>query len=413
MSDDIAVTGIGLVTPGGTGTEATWETVCAGRATARVDPVLTESGAPVRLACRVAPPAEEGVRGRLWRFDPATRFLLTAAREALASAGLEPGRWDPARVAVVVGTAAGGVATLEAQHRKLLASGPRALSPMTLPAFLPNMAAGQLALELGATGSALQTSTACASGATAIITAALLLRAGVCDVAVAGGTDAMATPLCASAFAKLGALSRREDDPGGASRPFDRDRDGFVLSEGCGVLVLERTGRTDRPLAFLAGFGATGDAHHATAPHPKGAGLRAATALALAGAGRTPGEVDHINAHGTSTALNDAVEATAIRELYETGGDGPGPAPEGPSITSAKGVLGHTMGAAGAIEAALTVLTVVHGTVPPTAGFTAPDEATAGIDLVHGAARPQRVRLALSHSLGFGGHNTVLAFTAV
>ncbi|MFF0570926.1 beta-ketoacyl-[acyl-carrier-protein] synthase family protein [Streptomyces sp. NPDC004041] len=413
MSDDIAVTGIGLVTPGGTGTEATWETVCAGRATARVDPVLTESGAPVRLACRVAPPAEEGVRGRLWRFDPATRFLLTAAREALASAGLEPGRWDPARVAVVVGTAAGGVATLEAQHRKLLASGPRALSPMTLPAFLPNMAAGQLALELGATGSALQTSTACASGATAIITAALLLRAGVCDVAVAGGTDAMATPLCASAFAKLGALSRREDDPGGASRPFDRGRDGFVLSEGCGVLVLERTGRTDRPLAFLAGFGATGDAHHATAPHPKGAGLRAATALALAGAGRTPGEVDHINAHGTSTALNDAVEATAIRELYETGGDGPGPAPEGPSITSAKGVLGHTMGAAGAIEAALTVLTVVHGTVPPTAGFTAPDEATAGIDLVHGAARPQRVRLALSHSLGFGGHNTVLAFTAV
>ncbi|MEW9511302.1 MULTISPECIES: beta-ketoacyl-[acyl-carrier-protein] synthase family protein [Streptomyces] len=410
MSDDIAVTGIGLVTPGGTGTEATWETVCAGRATARVDPVLTEAGAPVRLACRVAPPAEEGVRGRLWRFDPATRFLLTAAREALASAGLEPGRWDPGRVAVVVGTAAGGVATLEAQHRKLLASGPRALSPMTLPAFLPNMAAGQLALELGATGPALQTSTACASGATAIITAALLLRAGVCDVAVAGGTDAMVTPLCASAFAKLGALSRREDGPGGASRPFDRDRDGFVLGEGCGVLVLERTAhataRTARPLAFLAGFGATGDAHHATAPHPEGAGLRAATALALAGAGRRPGEVDHINAHGTSTALNDAVEATAIRELYGTG-------LQVPSVTSAKGVLGHTMGAAGAIEAALTVLTVVRGTVPPTAGFTAPDAATAGIDLVHGAARPQRVRLALSHSLGFGGHNTVLAFTAV
>ncbi|MFD5975421.1 beta-ketoacyl-[acyl-carrier-protein] synthase family protein [Streptomyces bacillaris] len=410
MSDDIAVTGIGLVTPGGTGTEATWETVCAGRATARVDPVLTEAGAPVRLACRVAPPAEEGVRGRLWRFDPATRFLLTAAREALASAGLEPGRWDPGRVAVVVGTAAGGVATLEAQHRKLLASGPRALSPMTLPAFLPNMAAGQLALELGATGPALQTSTACASGATAIITAALLLRAGVCDVAVAGGTDAMVTPLCASAFAKLGALSRREDGPGGASRPFDRDRDGFVLGEGCGVLVLERTAhataRTARPLAFLAGFGATGDAHHATAPHPEGAGLRAATALALAGAGRRPGEVDHINAHGTSTALNDAVEATAIRELYETG-------LQDPSVTSAKGVLGHTMGAAGAIEAALTVLTVVRGTVPPTAGFTAPDAATAGIDLVRGAARPQRVRLALSHSLGFGGHNTVLAFTAV
>ncbi|MEW2067447.1 beta-ketoacyl-[acyl-carrier-protein] synthase family protein [Streptomyces sp. NPDC007346] len=468
MTDDIAVTGIGLVTSGGTGAEATWEAVCAGRSTARTDPVLAEAGAPVRLACRVEPqespqqpqqpheqqpphqphqpqsphrpqpphqpPKQVRVRGRLWRFDPATRFLLTAAREALASAGLDPARWDPGRVAVVVGTAAGGIGTLEAQHRKLLASGPGALSPMTLPAFLPNMAAGQLALELGATGPSLQTSTACASGATAIITAALLLRAGMCDIAVAGGTDAMVTPLCASAFAKLGALSRREDDPGGASRPFDRDRDGFVLGEGCGVLVLERTAhavaRTARPLAFLAGFGATGDAHHATAPHPGGAGLRAATREALARAGRSPDEVDHINAHGTSTALNDAVEATAIRELYAGGtstgtgpgvetrskcvpGSGSGSRSGAPSVTSAKGVLGHTMGAAGAIEAALTVLSVARGTVPPTANFTAPDATTAGIDIVHAAARRQRVGLALSHSLGFGGHNTVLAFTAV
>ncbi|ARF77084.1 3-oxoacyl-ACP synthase [Kitasatospora albolonga] len=406
MTDPVAVTGIGLVTPGGIGTEATWAAVCAGRATAGTDPVLAEAGAPVRIACRVPP--QEGVRGRVWRFDPATRFLLTAAREALATARLDPEQWEPGRVAVVVGTAAGGVTTLEAQHRKLLASGPGALSPLTLPAFLPNMAAGQLALELGATGPSLQTSTACASGATAVITAALLLRAGLCDVAVAGGTDAMVTPLCASAFAKMGALSRREGDPGSASRPFDRDRDGFVLGEGSGVLVLERTAhaaaRTVRPLALLAGYGATGDAHHPTAPHPRGAGLRAATARALAGAGRTPDEVGHINAHGTSTALNDAVEATAIRELYGTG--------TGPSVTSAKGVLGHTMGAAGAIEAALTVLSVARGTVPPTAGFTAPDAATAGIDLVRAAARPQRVGLALSHSLGFGGHNTVLAFTA-
>lgn len=406
MTDDIAVTGIGLVTPGGTGTEATWDAVCAGRATARTDPVLAEAGAPVPLSCRVPP--QERVRGRLWRFDPATRFLLTAAPEAVASARLDPERWDPGRVAVVVGTAAGGIGTLEAQHRKLIASGPGALSPMTLPAFLPNMAAGHLAIELGATGPSLQTSTACASGATAIITAALLLRAGVCDIAVAGGTDAMVTPLCASAFAKLGALSRREDDPGGASRPFDRDRDGFVLGEGCGVLVLERTAhaaaRTAQPLAFLAGFGATGDAHHPTAPHPEGAGLRAATGEALVRAGRSPGEVGHINAHGTSTALNDAVEATAIRELYE--------AESGPSVTSAKGVLGHTMGAAGAIEAALTVLSIARGTVPPTANFTASDASTAGIDIVRAAARPQRVTLALSHSLGFGGHNTVLAFTA-
>ncbi|MBT2425505.1 3-oxoacyl-ACP synthase [Streptomyces sp. CB00316] len=404
--DDIAVTGIGLVTPGGIGTEPTWDAVCAGRATAHTDPVLAEAGAPVRLACRV-PPRERG-RGRLWRFDPATRFLLTAAREALASARLDPARWDAGRVAVVVGTAAGGISTLEEQHRKLLASGPGALSPMTLSAFLPNMAAGHLALELGATGPSLQTSTACASGATAIITAALLLRAGACDIAVAGGTDAMVTPLCASAFAKMGALSRREGNPGGASRPFDRDRDGFVLGEGCGVLVLERAAhaaaRTVGPSALLAGYGATGDAHHPTAPHPEGVGLRAAAREALARAGRSPDEVDHINAHGTSTALNDAVEATAIRELYGTG--------HAPSVTSAKGVLGHTMGAAGAIEAALTVLSIARGTVPPTANFTAPDATTAGIDIVRATTRPQRVGLALSHSLGFGGHNTVLAFTA-
>ncbi|WP_155057497.1 beta-ketoacyl-[acyl-carrier-protein] synthase family protein [Streptomyces blattellae] len=403
MNDEIAVTGIGLVTAGGIGTAATWEAVRAGRPTARTDPALT--GAPVNLACRV-PPSEPG-RGRLWRFDRSTRFLLTAAREALASARLDPADWDPARVAVVVGTAAGGIDTLETQHHKLLTTGPGALSPMTLPAFLPNMAAGHLALELGVTGPSLQTSTACASGATALITACLLLRAGACDIAVTGGTDAMVTPLCATAFAKMGALSRRGHDPGRASRPFDKDRDGFVLGEGSGMLVLERRRHADaraaRPLALLAGHGSTSDAHHPTAPHPEGAGLRAATRTALAMAGAAAGDVDHINAHGTSTPLNDTVEATVIRDLYPH---------RHPTVTSAKGVLGHTMGAAGAIEAALTVTGITHGTAPPTANFTTPDDTTSGIDIVSGTSRRHPVHLALSHSLGFGGHNTVLAFTA-
>lgn len=402
MSEEIAVTGIGLVTPGGVGARPTWDTVCAGRPTAHRDPALND--VPIALACRV--PARQDGPGRLWRFDRGTRFLLTAAREALASARLDPADWDPGRVAVVVGTAAGGIDTLETQHHKLLTTGPGALSPMTLPAFLPNMAAGHLALELGARGPSLQTSTACASGATALITACLLLRAGACDIAVAGGTDAMVTPLCAAAFAKMGALSRRGHDPAGASRPFDRDRDGFVLAEGSGVLVLERrphaAARSVRPLALLAGHGATSDAHHPTAPHPGGAGLRAATRAALDQAGAGPGDVDHINAHGTSTPLNDSVEATAIRDLYPR---------RPPTVTSVKGALGHTMGAAGAVEAALTVMSITHGTVPPTANFTAPDDTTDGIDLVT-TARRQTVRLALSHSLGFGGHNTVLAFTA-
>ncbi|MEU5219637.1 beta-ketoacyl-[acyl-carrier-protein] synthase family protein [Streptomyces sp. NPDC020807] len=403
MSDTIAVTGIGLVTPAGVGADVTWEGVRAGGPTARTDPSLNVG--PVTMSCRV-PPLEPGP-GRLWRFDPGTRFLLTAAREALATARLDPADWDAARVAVVVGTAAGGVGTLETQHRKLLSGGYGAVSPMTLPAYLPNMAAGHLALELGVTGPALQTSTACASGATALITAGLLLETGACDIALAGGTDAMVTPLCAAAFARMGALSLRNEDPGSASRPFDGDRDGFVLGEGCGMLVLERgrhaAARAARPLALLVGHGTTSDAHHPTAPHPDGAGLRAATVAALGKAGAGRDEVDHVNAHGTSTPLNDRVEATVIRDFY------PG---RPPSVTAAKGALGHTMGAAGAIEAALTVLTVAHGLVPPTAGFTTPDDATAGIDIVTTRCRPQNVRLALSHSLGFGGHNTVLAFAA-
>ncbi|PWI12611.1 3-oxoacyl-ACP synthase [Streptomyces sp. Act143] len=403
MIDEVAVTGIGLVTPGGIGVQDTWETVCAARSTARTDPVLSDL--PVTMSCRV--PDLPAGRGRLWRFDRGTRFLLTAAREALDSAGLEPADWDPARVAVVIGTAAGGIDTLEAQHHKFLTTGPTALSPLTMPAFLPNMTAGQLALDLGITGPSLQTSTACASGATSVITACLLLQTGACDIALAGGTDAMVTPLCAAAFAKMGALSKRSHDPSRASRPFDKDRDGFVLGEGSGILVLERRRHADaraaRTLARLAGHGATSDAHHPTAPHPEGAGLRAATRTALDQAGATHDDVDHINAHGTSTPLNDSVEATVIRDLY------PG---RPPSVTSAKGALGHAMGAAGAIEAALTVLTIAHATTPPTANFTAPDATTTAIDLVTQSPRPHPVHLALSHSLGFGGHNTVLAFTA-
>ncbi|MET9588415.1 beta-ketoacyl-[acyl-carrier-protein] synthase family protein [Streptomyces sp. NPDC006539] len=403
MNDEIAVTGIGLVTPGGIGTEATWDTVSSGRPTAIADAALND--APVNLACRV--PSLEAGPGRMWRFDRSTRFLFTAAREALASARLDAADWDPARVAVIVGSAAGGIDTLETQHRKMLANGPSAVSPMTLPAFLPNMAAGHLALELGTTGPSFQTSTACASGATALITACLLLGAGVCDIVVAGGTDAMVTPLCASAFSKMGALSRRSHDPAGASRPFDRDRDGFVLAEGCGVLVLERRRHADargvRPLAMLAGHGSTSDAHHATAPHPDGAGLRAATVAALSMAGAGFDDVDHINAHGTSTPLNDRAEATVVRDLYRR---------RPPTVTSVKGSLGHTMGAAGAIEAALTVMSISRQTAPPTANFTVPDDTTADLGVVSGAGRSQDIRLALSHSLGFGGHNTVLAFTA-
>lgn len=410
MREAIAVTGLGLVTPGGIGAEATWRAVCGGASAARTDPELEDEGLPGAFSCRVpgfGPEVLPGTR-QLWRYDRSTQLLFAAAAEALRSARLDPGDWDPGRVALVVGSAAGGISTLEAQHRKLLAKGSAALSPHTLTSYLPNMAAGHLALELGVTGPALQTSTACASGASAIITASLLLQAGLCDIALAAGCDAMITPLCAAAFAKMGALSRGSHDPAHASRPFDRHRDGFVLGEGAALLVLERAphaeARRAPARAYLAGHATTSDAHHATTPHPEATGLRRAIAQTLQAADASTDDVDHINAHGTSTVLNDRTEATAIRALF---GDS-----RPPSVTSAKGVLGHTMGAAGAIEAALTVLSIERSTVPPTANFTGPDEGTDGVDVVTGYGREQRLGLALSHSLGFGGHNAVLAFRA-
>jgi 3-oxoacyl-[acyl-carrier-protein] synthase II len=405
VTQAVAVTGLGLVTPGGIGVKETWERVCSGLPTAAEDPAL--SGLPVAFSCRVPgfEPRVHAAGAQPWRHDRFTQFAMAAAREAVRDAGLDAGSWDGARVAVVLGSAAGGVGSYEEQHRKLLTSGARTVSPLTLPAFLPNMAAGQVAIDLRARGPVLHTATACASGATAIATAALMLLGDACDVAIAGGCDAMVTRMCATAFATMGALSERRADPAAASRPFDADRDGFVLAEGAGVFVLERTSdaraRHATVRAMLAGSGSSADAHHLVAPSPGGDGLRRAIRQALTAADATPDDVGHVNAHGTSTRLNDAAETEALHAVFGS---------RRPSVTSAKGVLGHTMGAAGAVEAALTVLTVEHQLAPPTANFDHPDPGTSGLDLVTGAPRRHRIDLALSNSCGFGGHNTVLAF---
>jgi 3-oxoacyl-[acyl-carrier-protein] synthase II len=340
--------------------------------------------------------------GRLDRF---ARFALAAAREALAAARLDPASWDGARVGLVVGSAAGGVGTLEAQHTRMLATEHALPSPLVLPMFLPNMAAGALATEFAARGPCLHVSTACASGATALGTALGLLRADACDVVLAGGAEAMITRLCAAGFAKLGALSRR-DDAALASRPFDAERDGFVLGEGAGIFVLERAAdawaRGVRPLALLAGYGASADAYHPVAPDPVGRGAESAIHSALMDADASTQDVEHVNAHGTSTPAGDRIEAETLRRVL---GDRP-------SVTSVKGVTGHTLGAAGAIEAAITVLTLTRGVVPPIANLTKPGDGIE-VDLVAGAARTQSPRFALSESFGFGGQNAVLAFAAV
>jgi len=403
----IAISGLGLITPAGIGVPATWQRVCQGRSTAAFDPQLDGLAAP--FSCRV-PEAQgsrssRGSRGTdSWRLDRLTHLALAAAREAVEDAGLDSTQWASERVAVVLGSAAGGITTLERQHRRLLEQGPHALSPLTLPAFLPNMAAGQLAIDLHATGPVLHLSTACASGATAIALAAGLLESDSCDIAVAGGADAMVTRLCSAAFARMGALSTHLAAPAAASRPFDTDRDGFVLAEGAGILILERQAdafaRGHRPHALLAGFATTTDAHHATAPDPSGLAAERALRHALRRAGATPRDVDHVNAHGTGTRLNDSAEAALLTRSLRG---------NHPPVTAAKGVLGHTMGAAGAIEAALTALTIEHRLVPPTANLEHPSPEALQLDLVTHRARRHPVNFAISNSFGFGGHNAVLA----
>ncbi|MFE4538990.1 beta-ketoacyl-[acyl-carrier-protein] synthase family protein [Streptomyces scopuliridis] len=401
---DVAVTGVGLVTPGGIGVAPTWTTVRSGRSTAAFDPLLESN--PVRISCRVPGFDADVLLGarRALRLDRFVQFALVAAREALADAGLDPKTWDGARVGVVLGNGDGGPETVEAQHRVMLQEGPGKVSPLLLPMQLPNMLAGQAAIEFGATGPNLVVSTACASGATAIGVARDLLALDRCDVVLTGGSEALITPLVMAGFAQMGALSRREDAPEAASRPFDADRDGFVAGEGAGILILERLRdartRGARVRGRIVGYGASADAHHMTSPHPTGAGIESAVRAALADAGAGPSEVQHVNAHGTSTPLNDLAEANMLKRTLT--GD--------PLVTSTKGVTGHLLGAAGAVEAVLTVLSVDQGVVPPTANLTTPDP---GIDIKIAASETSMpIDLALSNSCGFGGQNAVLAIAA-
>lgn len=401
---EVAVTGLGLATPAGLGTEASWQGVLAGTSTASTDPAL--EGLEVDMSCRIPGFDAAALLGRkaARRLDRFVQLGVWTAREAVADAGLDPETWDGPRVGVVIGCGMGGAHTWEEQHRRMLDHGPERVSPLLIPMLVPNMVAGQIAIDLGATGPNLVTATACASGATAIGTARDLLRAGACDVVLAGGTEAGLTPLSITGFAQMGALSTRTDDPAKASRPFDAERDGFVAAEAAGVLVLERDddarARGARRRARLAGYGASADGYHVTAPDPEGGGAERAMRAALDDAGLAPSDVDHVNAHGTSTPLNDVAEARTLRRLC---GDAM-------SVTSTKGVTGHALGAAGAIEAGFAALALEHGVVPPTANLTEQDPEV-DVDVVAGGPREQAVEVAMSNSFGFGGQNAVLVLT--
>ncbi|MEU9206512.1 beta-ketoacyl-[acyl-carrier-protein] synthase family protein [Streptomyces sp. NPDC048415] len=402
---DAAITGIGMVTPAGLGTAASWECVkvADGTAAQRV-PAL--AGIPADIGCWIPdfdPAAAVGKR-KAWRLDRSSQFALAAAAEALADAGLDPSDWDGARVGVVLGSGIGGAASWEKQHHVLLEQGSEKVSALLIPMLAVNMSAGYIAMEFGARGPNFVTATACASGATAVGAARELLRSGRCDVVITGGTEACLIPSIISGFQQMGALSGRRDEPAAASRPFDVDRDGFVPAEGAAVLVLERPqsarARGARIRAHISGYGASADAYNATAPEPSGAGAELALRAALDDAGVDPRSVDHVNAHGTSTPLNDLMEAQLIRRVL---GDRP-------AVTSVKGVTGHSLGASGAIEVAIAALTVEAGLIPPTANLDSQDPRI-DLDVVAKAARPAHVEVAVSHSFGFGGQNAVVLLT--
>ncbi len=405
MSDAVTITGLGLATPAGLGTDASWGGVLSGKSAAATDPIL--EGLSVNMSCRV-PGFDAGEllgRKAVRRLDRFVQLAVWAGRQAVADAGLDTESWDGPRVGVVLGCGMGGAATWETQHKRMLDQGPSKVSPLLIPMLVPNMVAGQLAMDLGATGPNLVTATACASGATAIGVARDLLRSGACDIVLSGGTEAGLTPLSVTGFAQMGALSGRIDDPGAASRPFDTARDGFVAAESAGIVVLERDAdaraRGAHRRALLAGYGASADGYHITAPDPNGGGAERAMRAALADASLGTSDVDHVNAHGTSTPLNDESEAKTLRRVL----DGEY------SVTSTKGVTGHALGAAGAIEAAFSALTIEHGLVPPTANLDTQDPAIE-IDVVHTGPRAQPVEVAMSNSFGFGGQNAVLIITA-
>ncbi|MET9959449.1 beta-ketoacyl-[acyl-carrier-protein] synthase family protein [Streptomyces sp. NPDC006326] len=406
MRAEIAVTGLGLVTPAGHTVEANWAALCRGRSLASTDPGL--AGLPVDFSCRVTDFDAETELGRASarRVDRFIQFALVAARRAVAEARLDRRTWEAERVGVVLGVGSNSLSTYTTEFGHLGAGRPERVSPLALPRSVPSMAAGEVAIDLGARGPNFTTASACASGATAIGVARDLLRSGTCDIVLAGGSESACSRMTATCFTRMRALSRRAAEPALASRPFDAQRDGFVLGEGAGILVLERvrTARARRApvLALLRGYGAGADAHHPLAPHPQGDGAVRAIHTALADAGCEAGNVGHVNAHGTSTPLNDAAEARALVRVF---GD------DGPPVTASKGVIGHALGAAGAIQAAYTVLALRHAAVPPVANFEGQD-GDHKLDIVAGRPRPTRGDAGISCSFGFGGQNAVLLFTA-
>jgi len=407
----VVVTGLGAITPVGLDVSTTWASLVEGRSGAALISAFDASNLDVRIACEVKgfDPRTYMEHREARRTDRFTQYALAAAHQAVDDAGLANDAIDKTRVGVIIGTGIGGIFTLSETIRTMDQKGPARVSPLAVPMLMTNAAAANISITFGLRGPSYSVASACATGNTAIGEAMETIRRGDADVMVAGGSEASIAPFAIATLANAGALSKRNDDPAGASRPFDATRDGFVYGEGAGVLILESLDhalrRGARIYAELAGYGSTSDAYHVTAPVEGGEGLARAILIALAKAGIRPDEVDYINAHGTSTPLNDKAETAAIKAAF-------GPHAYKLAISSTKSMIGHLIGAAGAVEAIATVLTIYHGVIHPTINYHTPDP-DCDLDYVPNVARKANVNVALSSSAGFGGHNATLVFRKV
>ena len=408
MTDRVVVTGIGLVTPVGLNSESTWNSLVEGRSGIDYISLFDAEGYESRIAGEVDNFDASAALGRkeAKRLDRFSQFACVAALEALEHANLNMEKEDADRVGVLIGSGVGGIITISDQHKILLKRGPKRVSPFLVPMMLGDMASGQVSMMIGAKGPNFSTVSACATGADSIGEALEMIRRGRADVVIAGGTEAAICEIGVAGFNSCMALSTRNEDPQGASRPFDSDRDGFVLGEGAGLLVLESLEHAEKRganiLAEMSGYGASSDAHHVTQPHPDGEGAARAMKWAIEDAGITPDKVDYINAHGTSTPLNDKYETIAMKRMY-------GDHAYKLAISSTKSMTGHLLGAAGAIEAAFTVLAIKNDIVPPTINIENPDP-ECDLNYIPNTAKKQPVNVAMSNSLGFGGHNASLVF---
>jgi len=403
----VVVTGLGAVSPVGNDVATTWQSLLAGVSGAGPLTHFDPSAFSVRFACEVKDfdPSRYMDRKEAKRSDMYTQYAVAAAVQAMADAGLKEGNFDPEQAGVIVGSGIGGLNTFELQHSTFLQHGPGRISPFFIPMFISDIAAGMISMRFQCKGPNFATVSACATSAHAIGTAFRSIQYGDADIMLAGGSEASVTPMSIGGFANMKALSERNDDPSTASRPFDKDRDGFVMGEGSGLVVLEELeharARGATIHAELVGYGATGDAYHLTGQPEAHEGLQRAMRRAISDSGLALSEIDYINAHGTSTPLNDPNESLAVRAVF-------GEHADRLSISSTKSATGHMLGAAGAVEFLVSVMAIRNGVVPPTINHFEPGE-DCDLDYTPNKPREREVRAALTNSSGFGGHNAVLA----